>query len=64
MSRYNRSAMSRPVTPREPDGVPAYPGAPRWAKVLTVVMALLLLLIAVVLVGSLLGLHTPMGHGG
>jgi hypothetical protein len=56
--------MGQPIPPRDPDGVPAYPGAPRWAKVFTIVTALLLLLIVVVLVGSLFGLHTPMGHGG
>jgi hypothetical protein len=56
--------MNGPVTPHEPRGVPAYPGAPRWAKVFTVVMAVLLLLIVLVLAGSLFGLHTPMGHGG
>jgi hypothetical protein len=56
--------MGAPLSPRDPGGVPAYPGAPRWAKVFTLVMAVLLLLIVMVLVGSMFGLHTPMGHGG
>lgn len=56
--------MSEPAPPRDPNGVPVYPGAPRWAKVFALATAILLLLIVVVLVGSLFGLHTPMGHGG
>lgn len=42
-----------------------YPGTPLWVKVFgLVVLGLVLLVVLVLVVGSALGLHTPMGPGG
>jgi hypothetical protein len=44
-----------------------YPGAPGWVKVFTVVLVAIVLVVVVFLVlGTALGLHTPggPGHGG
>ena len=43
----------------------SYPGTPRWVKVFgIVVIGLVLLVVAVLLVATALGLHTPGGLGG
>ena len=41
-----------------------YPGAPGWVKTFTAVFVVLVAIALVIVIGSALGLHTPMGHGG
>ena len=53
--------MAEPVD-RKPSTDP-YPGAPTWVKVFGLAFVVLLVLVVVVLAGSVLGLHTPGGHG-
>lgn len=42
-----------------------YPGTPVWVKLFALAtLGLLLVVVLVLVVGTALGLHSPMGHGG
>jgi hypothetical protein len=64
---YPDSTADPGVRPdRGPDTAPAsYPGTPRWVKRSAIIaIGLLLLVVAVLVVTTALGLHTPGGPGG
>lgn len=42
---------------------PPYPATPRWVKVFAIAGLIVLVVVAVVFVGTALGLHTPGMHG-
>ena len=49
----------------EQPSTPPYPGTPRWVKRSAIIaIGLLLLVVAVLVVTTALGLHTPGGPGG
>jgi hypothetical protein len=63
----DRSAAPEPrtATDREVDAATdSYPGTPRWVKIAGIVALGLILLVALLVVATLLGLHSPGGPAG